>query len=75
MNLTETKLNTNCVVKQYGNMEEKNKIRLMELGLIEGSVVSVYKKSILKKTLLIICNSGCFTIKDNLAKYVMVEYV
>ena len=75
MNLSEVKLNTNCVIKSVDVKEEKTKLRLMELGLIEGCVVKVSKKSILKKTLLIIFNSSCFTLKDNLAKEIVVNYV
>lgn len=74
MNLNEVKLNTNCVIKSINIQDEKTKIRLMELGLIEGSVVQVYRKSVLKKTLLIIFNSTCFTLKDDFAKEILVKY-
>ena len=46
----------------------------MELGLYEGCVVQVYKKSILKKTLLIIFNFTCFTLKDSIANQIEVVY-
>ena len=75
MNLNEAKLNTKCVIKEINIKEEKTKIRLMELGLIDGTVVQVYRKSVLKKTLLIIFNSTCFTIKDTFAKEIIVNYV
>lgn len=74
MNLNEVKLNANCVVKTLTIKDEKTKIRLMELGLVEGCVVYVSKKSVLKKTLLIVFNSTCFTLKENLAKDVVVNY-
>ena len=43
-------------------------------SFIEGCVVMVIKRSILKKTLLLVFNSTCFTLKDNLAKEIVVNY-
>lgn len=74
MSLSDAKLNTNCIIKSIDIKDEKTKIRLMELGLVEGSVVQVSRRSVLKKTLLIIFNASCFTIKDNLAREIMVNY-
>ena len=74
MNLMEANLNIDCVIKSVNVKDEKTKIRLMELGLIKGCVVKINKKSVLKKTLLIIFNSTCFTLKDNLAREIEVSY-
>ncbi len=74
MSLYEVKLNTTCIVKNIKIEDRETKIRLMELGLINGSIIKVKNKSILKKTLLIIFNSSCFTLKDNLAKLIEVNY-
>jgi len=74
MNLNEVKLNTQCVIKSITVEDEKTKIRLMELGLTEGTSVKISKRSVLKKTLLIIFNSSCFTLKSNLANGIVVEY-
>ena len=74
MSLSDVKLNTDCIIKAVNIKDEKTKIRLMELGLIEGSVVRVNRRSVLKKTLLIIFNSTCFTLKDNLAREIVVNY-
>ena len=74
MNLNDVKLNTDCVIKSVDIKDEKTKIRLMELGLCFGAVVRVNRKSVLKKTLLIIFNSTCFTLKDNLAREIEVNY-
>ena len=74
MNLNNVKLDVNCVIKEIKIQDEKTKIRLMELGLIEGSFVKVYKKSVLKKTLLIIFNSTMFTLKENIAQDIVVKY-
>ncbi len=74
MSLYDVKLNTKCIVKDIA-IEEKTKLRLMELGIIEGSVIIVKSKSLLKHTLLISFNYSCFTIKDNLAKSIEVNYV
>ena len=74
MSLNDVKLNTNCVVKAVNIKDEKTKIRLMELGLIEGTIVKVNRRSVLKKTLLIVFNSNYFTLKDNLACEIVVNY-
>ena len=74
MSLLDVKLNTDCVIKSVNVKDEKIKIRLMELGLVQGCVVKVNRKSVLKKTLLIIFNSTCFTLKDNLAREIVVNY-
>lgn len=74
MNLFNAKLNAKCVVKSIEIEDEKTKFRLMELGLIEGEVVTVIKRSLMKKTLLISFNSSCFTINETEARRVMVEY-
>ena len=75
MNLNEVKLNTECMVKSVLINDYKTKIRLMELGLISGQKITVKHKSMLKNTLLIAFNNACFTIKNNLAGSVEVEYV
>lgn len=74
MNLYEVKLNTACKIQSVNFADEKTKIRLMELGLIENCVVIVKKKSLLKQTLLIVFNSSCFTLKDEIAKSIVVKY-
>ena len=74
MSLYDVKLNTACKIQALNIEDEKIKIRLMELGLIEDCVVMVKKKSLLKQTLLIVFNSSCFTLKDNIAKSIVVKY-
>ena len=74
MSLFEAKLQTNCVVKSIIIEDEKTKIRLMELGLIEGTSIQVKNKSLGKKTLLVCFNQCCFTLKENIAKQVLVNY-
>ena len=74
MNLNEVKLNANCIIKSINLQDEKTKIRLMELGLIAGTKILVKNKSILKKTLLVFFNYSCFTIKDDIAKNIVVDY-
>ena len=75
MNLNEVKLKRKCVILNNDVQDEKVKIRLMELGLVEGCFVSIEKRSVFKKTLLIIFASSCFTLKENLAKLIEVKYV
>ena len=74
MNLSNIKLNTPGVVKEIKLNESKMKYRLMELGLIEGCEIVVVKKSIFKKTLLLFFAGLCFTLKQNLAEQIEVEY-
>lgn len=74
MSLNEVKLNTNCVVRTVNLKNQKIQIRLMELGLINGAIVQVNRKSVFKKTLLVILNSCCFTLKSNIASEIVVEY-
>ncbi len=75
MSLIDVKLNTECVVKNIASTDEKTTLRLMELGIIEGCKIIVKNKSSFKKTLLVFFNSTCFTIKDEIAKSIMVNYV
>ena len=74
MTLNDVKLKADCIIKSINIEDDKIKIRLMELGLIDGCVVNVNRRSVLKRTMLIIFNSTCFTLKDSLAKQVVVEY-
>ena len=75
MNLSQVKLNTNCVVRQVNILDEQTKIRIMELGINASTKIMVKHKSLLKKTLLVVFNSSCFTLKDTIAKNIVVEYV
>lgn len=74
MNLFDVKLNACCIIKEINIKDEKNKIRLMELGLVKGCKVVVKKKSVFKKNLLITFNYSCFTINDKFAKEIVVNY-
>ena len=73
MLLIEAKLNTNLVVKNI-KTEEADKLRLMELGLYDGTNILIKHKSLLKKNLLIFFNNSCFVIGVDLAKNIEVEY-
>ena len=74
MDLSEAQLNKRCLVKNVDIKDEKTKIRIMELGIVEGVKILVFRKSALKKTLLIVFASSCFTLKENLAKQIEVCY-
>ena len=74
MKLSKVKLNAECKIKSVNVKNEQTKIRLMELGLVEGTKIIVNKKSVFKKTLLIIFCFSCFTLKENLAEEIEVEY-
>lgn len=73
MFLSESKLNTNLVVKKI-KAEQADKLRLMELGLYDGVNILVKHKSLMKKDLLIFFNNSCFVIGVDLAKNIEVEY-
>ena len=74
MKLSEVELNKVCEIKSVDVENEKTKIRLMELGLVLGCKIRIEKKSIFKKTLLIIFCATCFTLKTNLAEQIEVCY-
>ncbi len=74
MSLSDIKLNSLGVVKEINIIDNKIKIRLMELGLNVGTKILVKNRSIMKRTLLVVFNSSCFTLKENLAKEIVVNY-
>ena len=74
MTLGEVKINTNCIVKEVNILDEKTKIRVMELGVVPGVTICVKHKSISKKTLLVIFSNSCFTINQNVAKNIVVAH-
>jgi Fe2+ transport system protein FeoA len=49
MNLSEVKVNTTCVVKKVNVKDEKTCLRLMELGILEGTIIVVKHKSVFKR--------------------------
>ena len=75
MSLDKAKIATDCVIKSINIDDEKMKFRLMELGVIVGAKIRVERKSILKKTLLVVFNDSCFTLKENFAQKILVNYV
>ena len=73
MNLLQAEHNKWYVVKTINIDNTKTKIRLMELGLVCGVKIQVKRKSLFRKTLLIVFACSCFTLKDNLANLIEVE--
>ena len=73
MLLVEAKINTNLIVKNI-YAEEKEKLRLTELGLISGTNIVVKHKSVMKKNLLIHFENSCFVLGCDLAKKIEVNY-
>ena len=74
MTLSDIKQNSKCKIVSVNILDELTKIRIMELGLVEGTIVVVKNRSLLKKTMLIAFQNSCFTIKENIAQMVAVEY-
>ncbi len=74
MKLYEAKLNKQAKIISLDIENFNTKLRLMELGLIKGQTIKVFKKSLFRKTLLVVFNSACFTLNANLAKCIEVIY-
>ena len=74
MSLSEIKLNVEAVVKEINIIDRKIKIRLMELGLNVGTKILVKNRNVMKRTMLVVFNSSCFTLKENLARNILVNY-
>lgn len=74
MSLNDVKLNCTSIIKEINIDNYQTKIRLMELGLNVGTRVIVKHKSLLKKTLLVAFENSCFTLKENFARNIVVEY-
>ena len=74
MSLSQAKNNQWCIIKDIEIDNFKIQLRLMELGIVVGERVIIKKKSVNKKTLLIAFLNSCFTIKDSVAKGILVEY-
>ena len=72
--MSEIKLNVEAVVKEINIIDRKIKIRLMELGLNVGTKILVKNRSVMKRTMLVVFNSSCFTLKENLARNILVNY-
>lgn len=75
MTLLNCELNKKCKIISLNVEDEKLKIHLMEIGFFKFNIVSVSKRSVLKKTLLVDVLDSCFAIKDDMAKLIEVEYV
>lgn len=73
MLLVDAKMNTNLIIKNI-TASEKDKLRLMELGLNVGTNLLVKHKSILKNNLLIHFNNSCFVLGIEIAKNIEVNY-
>ena len=74
MKLSDAKLNKEYVITSVDVENEKTRFRLMELGLVSGCKIRIEKKSIFKRTLLVVFSSTCFTLKTNLACQIEVCY-
>lgn len=73
MLLNHAKLNVELIVKNI-NSNSTNKLRLQELGLVNGAKLLIKNKSILKNTMLIIFNNSCFVLSCEIAKEIEVCY-
>ena len=74
MKLIEIKINQKCVIENLEIIDKNLKIRLMELGLTPGTNLYIKNRSVLKKTLLIVFASTCFSISKKIAENIVVRY-
>ncbi len=63
------------VVKIHDNLGLNMLRRLGDLGIVEGTEISVLKKSFLGKTLLVRLNGYTLSFRDNIAKIIEVKKV
>ncbi len=74
--LKSANLNTKFkVVKVHENLGINMLRRLGDLGIVEGTEISVLKKSFLGKTLLVSLNGYTLSFRDNIAKIIEVKKV
>lgn len=73
MKLNEAKVNKNYVVSKIEIPNKKTYFRILELGLNKNIKISIKKKSMLKKSLLVAFAHSCFTLGMDIAKYIEVE--
>ena len=74
MKLSSVELKRKYVIESVETFDFKTKIRLMELGLVPGTSLYVKNRSILKKTLIVVFASSCFSISSKHAENIMVKY-
>lgn len=75
MTLLNCDLDRKCCIVLVNVEDEKLRVRLMEIGFYLSGIVTVIKRSILKKTILVEVLDSCFAIKSDMAKFIEVEYV
>ena len=63
------------VVKVHENLGLNMLRRLGDLGIVEGTEISVLKKSFLGETLLVSLNGYTLSFRDNIAKIIEVKKV
>lgn len=73
MNLLDAKIGKKYKIKAVKVADGKINLRLKELGLFTGAVVSVHNFSPLKKTILVQIFSSLFAMKTDIAKSVFLE--
>lgn len=73
MILSNAKINQKYIVKSVKVCNNKINVRLQELGLYTGAIVTLYKFSPLKKTILVQIFNSLFAMKTDVAKNIFVE--
>lgn len=74
MKLTNLKIGTKVKIIRLDIKDYKLRLRLQELGLYAGNVVTIINISPLKETFLVQIFNTCFAIKKNIASNIYVEY-
>ena len=75
MTLEQCELKRDVEIISLNGLDMKLKIRLYEIGFFPSSIIQVLNKSYSKKTLLVQVLDSCFTLKNDIAKFIEVGYV
>ena len=61
------------IVKVSDSLSTKNKMRLLELGFLQNRQITLLKKSMLKKTLLIEISGYVLSLRSDIAQGVIIK--
>lgn len=68
MKLSEAEKNINYRIKAINEKDDVLRLRLIQLGIFEGAIISVLRYSPKKQTMLINIFNTAFALKTNVAK-------
>ena len=74
MTLFEAQICKPCIIRSVRIPKFSAKIRLMELGVFDGQRITVFRKSLFKKTFLVSFGQAIFTLNAEIAREIEVIY-